>query len=462
MKLWGGRFEKGPAELFEQFSRSLDFDRDLLEADILGSKAYASALEQVGILTGDEKERIRQAFDKILLESSATDFFEGATDEDIHTFVIRKLGEKVGDLAGKIHTGRSRNEQVATDFRIWLRKEIRSTQQRLADVMQALLGFAKHEPNALLPGYTHLRRAQPILWSHYLLAYFEMFSRDWERFGAAYQSADVLPLGSGALAGSGFPFDRQAMARELGFARVSGNSLDAVSDRDFALDFLYAASVTMLHLSRLGEDWILYSSDEFGFLEMGEEVTSGSSLMPQKKNPDALELVRGKTGRVSGHLLSLMMTLKGLPLAYNRDLQEDKEPVFDTSVQLGGSLEITRLVIETTKTNAAAMESAADEGWSCATALAELLARKGVPFHRAHQIVGGLVLESVRTGKRPQDWTESELRQVASEFDGEAVQLLSARRTLENHVAPGGTAPGTVAESLRQAEKRLSEMRKPL
>ena len=460
MKLWGGRFEKGPAKLFERFSRSLDFDRELLEADILGSKAYASALEQVGILTGDEKERVRQAFNEILAVSSATDFFEGATDEDIHTFVIRKLGEKVGDLAGKIHTGRSRNEQVATDFRIWLQKEIRSTQERLADVMQALLGFAKREPNALLPGYTHLRRAQPILWSHYLLAYFEMFSRDWERFGAAYQSADVLPLGSGALAGSGFPFDRQAMARELGFSRISSNSLDAVSDRDFALDFLYAASVAMLHLSRLAEDWILYSSDEFGFLEMGEEVTSGSSLMPQKKNPDALELVRGKTGRVSGHLLSLMMTLKGLPLAYNRDLQEDKEPVLDAAVQLAGSLEIARLVIETTKINAATMQTAADEGWSCATALAELLARKGAPFHRAHQIVGGLVLESVRAGKQPQDWTESELRQVAPEFDGEAVQLLSARRTLENHAVPGGTAPATVTESLRQAEKRLAEMRK--
>ena len=462
MKLWGGRFEKGPAELFEQFSRSLDFDRELLEADILGSKAYASALEQVGILTKDEKERIRQAFDKILLESSATDFFEGATDEDIHTFVIRKLGEETGDLAEKIHTGRSRNEQVATDFRIWLRKEIRSTQGRLADVMEALLGFANQEPNALLPGYTHLRRAQPILWSHYLLAYFEMFSRDWERFGAAYQSADVLPLGSGALAGSGFPFDRQAMADELGFGRISSNSLDAVSDRDFALDFLYAASVTMLHLSRLAEDWILYSSDEFGFLEMGEEVTSGSSLMPQKKNPDALELVRGKAGRVSGHLLSLMMTLKGLPLAYNRDLQEDKEPVLDAAVQLAGSLEITRLVIETAKINAATMQTAADEGWSCATALAELLARKGVAFHRAHQIVGALVLESVRAGKQPQDWTQDELRQVAPEFDSEAVGLLSARRTLENHTALGGTAPGTVAESLRQAEKRLAEMREPL
>ena len=460
MKLWGGRFEKGPAELFEQFSGSLDFDRDLLAADVLGSKAYASALERVGILTADERERIRAAFDEILTESSAADFFEGATDEDIHTFVIRKLEEKAGDLAEKIHTGRSRNEQVATDFRIWLRKEIRSTQGRLADVMQALLEFAKREPDALLPGYTHLRRAQPILWSHYLLAYFEMFSRDWERFGEAFQSADVLPLGSGALAGSGFPFDRQAMARELGFSRISSNSLDAVSDRDFALDFLYAASVAMLHLSRLAEDWILYSSDEFGFLEMGEEVTSGSSLMPQKKNPDALELVRGKAGRVSGHLLALMMTLKGLALAYNRDLQEDKEPVFDTATQLAGSLEITRLVIETTKINAAAMERAADEGWGCATALAELLARKGVPFHRAHQIVGGLVAESVGAGKQPQDWTEDRLGQVAPEFDGEAVQLLSARPTLENHAVPGGTAPGSVAESLRQAERRLAEIRK--
>ncbi len=298
-----------------------------------------------------------------------------------------------------------------------------------------------------------------MLWAHYLLAYFEMFARDWERFEQAWQRADVLPLGSGALAGSGLPFDRDAIARDLGFGRISANSLDVVSDRDFALDFLYAASVTMLHLSRLAEDWILYSSEEFGFLELGDEVTSGSSLMPQKKNPDAFELVRGKTGRVCGHLQALMMTVKGLPLAYNRDLQEDKEPVFDAADHLAGSLDVTRLCVETAKVNAAPMEAAAEESWTCATELAEALSRKGVPFHRAHQIVGSLVLQSVRDGKRPSQWTAADLRAVAAEFDDESAELLKVRRAVENHTPPGGTAPKTVAKALDQAAKRLAAMR---
>jgi argininosuccinate lyase len=462
MKLWGGRFEKGPAELFERFSGSLDFDRRLLEADVVGSKAFASALERVGILTPEERDLIRDTFDGILADSSAPSFFDGATDEDIHTFVIRLLKERAGAVADKIHTGRSRNEQVATDFRLWVRGEIRANQSRLVELMAALVAFAQREPDALLPGYTHLRRAQPVLWAHYLLAYFEMFSRDFERLEDAYRRTNVLPLGSGALAGSGFPFDRQAIADELGFDRISANSLDVVSDRDFALDFLYAASVTMLHLSRLAEDWILYSSEEFGFIEPGDEVTSGSSLMPQKKNPDALELIRGKTGRVVGGLNALMMTIKGLPLSYNRDLQEDKEPVFDAADQLGGALEIARLCVDTTTIRAARMEAAADESWTCATELAEVLARNGVPFHRAHQVVGALVLESVRAGKKPQDWTAQDLKSVAPEFGEEAAQYLSARRALENHMPPGGTAPKRVAEALNTAEQRLTEMRRNL
>jgi len=460
MKLWGGRFEQGPAELFEQFSGSLDFDRKLLEADVIGSKAFASALTRVGIYTPEERDTVHRAFDQIIEESKSGDIFAGANDEDIHTFVIRKLGEKAGPLADKIHTGRSRNEQVATDFRLWTRTEIRAVQHLLTDLMTALVDFAKREPDALLPGYTHLRRAQPVMWAHYLLAYFEMFARDWQRFDDAYRRTDILPLGSGALAGSGFPFDRQAMADELGFSRLSANSLDSVSDRDFALDFLYAASVTMLHLSRLSEDWILYSSEEFGFLDMGDEVTSGSSLMPQKKNPDACELVRGKSGRVSGNLLSLMMTLKGLPLAYNRDLQEDKEPVFDAAAHLSGSLAVMKLTVETAAVHPDRMEAAADESWVSATALAEALSRKGVPFHRAHQIVGALVLESVRVGKKPQDWTTEQLQAVAPEFDDEARELLTARRALGNHVVPGGTASASVRNALDEAAKRLEQMQR--
>ncbi len=459
MKLWGGRFATGSDQLFEQFSSSLGFDQRLLEADVVGSKAFASALEKVDILSSDERDCIRTACDEILKESQAPNYFDNVDDEDIHTFVIRKLAEKVGELAEKIHTGRSRNEQVATDLRIWLREEIRDDRVRLTEIMQSLLSFARREPSAVLPGYTHLRRAQPVLWAHYLLAYFEMFERDWERLGIAFDRTNVLPLGSGALAGSGFPFDRQEMAEELGFASISRNSLDAISDRDFAIDFLHAASVTMLHLSRLAEDWIIYSSEEFSFIELDDKITSGSSLMPQKKNPDAFELVRGKVGPVVGNLTALMMTMKGLPLAYNRDLQEDKIPVFDAADHLAGSLEITRLSIDTATINTAAMETAANESWSCATELAEVLARNGVPFHRAHQIVGTLVLESLRVKKQPQDWTAEQLQYIAPEFGTDAVEFLSAKKALENHKLPGGTAPSVVLKSLEQAEERLANMR---
>lgn len=457
MKLWGGRFETGPAELFERYSGSLHFDQRLFEADVIGSIAYASALERVGILSSEERARIHAAFDAMRVASSEPGYFD-ADDEDVHTFVIRKLGEIVGPLADKIHTGRSRNEQVATDFRLWMKSAILDLQRSLEDLMRALLELAEREPRALLPGYTHLRRAQAVLFAHYLLAYFEKFGRDWERLQQALERTDTLPLGSGALAGSGFPFDREAMAADLGFTRISANSLDVASDRDFALDFLYAASVSMLHASRLAEDWILYSSEEFGFLDLGDEVTTGSSLMPQKRNPDALELIRGKAGRTCGHLQALMMTLKGLPLAYNRDLQEDKEGVFDAADQVSSSIEVLALCVRSAGIRPDAMKAAAEDGWVSATALAEILARNGVPFHRAHQVVGAIVLSSVKQGKRPRDWTLDELREFAPELDETALAALDPERALENHALPGGTAPGAVSEALVRAKSRLAEM----
>ena len=457
MKLWGGRFETGPAELFERYSGSLHFDRKLFEADVIGSKAFANSLCGVGILTASERERIHTAFDEMLESAEEPGYFD-ADDEDIHTFVIRKLGEAVGELADKIHTGRSRNEQVATDFRLWMKVTIRGVQARLEALMSSLLRLAERESDALLPGYTHLRRAQAVLFAHYLLAYFEMFQRDWQRMQQAFERTDVLPLGGGALAGSGFAFDREAMAADLGFAAISANSMDSVSDRDFALDFLYAASVAMLHASRMAEDWILYSSEEFGFLDMGDEVTSGSSLMPQKRNPDALELLRGKTGRVCGSLQSLMMTLKGLPLTYNRDLQEDKEGVFDSAVQLADSLAILALCVDTAQIRSQAMEQAAEEGWVSATALAEILARSGIAFHQAHQIVGSIVLASVRQGKRPSDWTLDELREFAPELGQQVLAALLPRNALENHQVPGGTATDRVKEALVAARERLEAL----
>jgi len=459
MKLWGGRFETGPSETFERFSGSLHFDKRLLEVDIRGSQAFARALERVGVLTSGERSVIIEAFEQMLAESRGTAFFDGATDEDVHTLVIRKLKERAGPVADKIHTGRSRNEQVSLDMRLWLREECDRVRALIVELAESLLNLAERYRDTVIPGYTHLRRAQAVLWPHYLLAYFEMLARDSERFAEARKRANVLPLGSGALAGSGFPFDRDAMARDLGFAAVSRNSMDVSADRDFVLDFLYAATATMLHLSRLAEDWILYSSEEFGWIELGDEVTSGSSLMPQKKNPDSLELIRGKSGRVVGCLNALLVTMKGLPLTYNRDMQEDKEPLFDAADQVSASLAMARVVADSVKLNPAPPKQAAAESWLVATDLAEALARSGVPFHQAHQTVGKLVLESLRQGKKPSDWTAEELAEFAPEFGTAMVRLLDPAEGMKSREIPGGTGPAAVAKALVEARARLVQMR---
>ncbi|MEK7406139.1 MAG: argininosuccinate lyase, partial [Acidobacteriota bacterium] len=356
-------------------------------------------------------------------------------------------------------TGRSRNEQVSLDVRLWLRQRIDAARASLLDLCDSLLALALRYPDAVIPGYTHLRRAQAVLWPHYLLAYFEMFARDWERLGEARARVNLMPLGSGALAGSGFPFDRDALARELGFDGATRNSMDVAADRDFVLDFLCAASLAMLHLSRLAEDWILYSSDEFGWLELGDEVTSGSSLMPQKKNPDSLELIRGKCGRVFGSLTSLFVTMKGLPLTYNRDLQEDKVPLFEAADDLAGSLEMARAVADSVRLRPERPAAAAEESWLVATDLAEALARAGTPFHRAHQLVGKLVLESVRQGKKPGDWSAAELAAFAPEFAPEMARLLDPREGMKTREIPGGTGPRAVARALEEARTRLAAMR---
>jgi argininosuccinate lyase len=461
MKLWGGRFATGPSEVFERFSGSLHFDRRLADADIRGSQAFARALERVGILNGGERQQIVDAFEAMREEARSPEFFAGANDEDVHTLIIRKLKERTGGLADKIHTGRSRNEQVSLDVRLWLREECDAIRALIAGLMESLLDLAGRYADAVIPGYTHLRRAQAVLWPHYLLAHFEMLARDWGRFGEARRRANVLPLGSGALAGSGFPFDREAMAQDLGFEGVTANSMDVSADRDFALDFLYAATVTMLHLSRLAEDWILYSSEEFGWMELGDGVTSGSSLMPQKKNPDSLELIRGKSGRVAGCLHSLMMTVKGLPLTYNRDMQEDKEPIFEAADQVSGSLEMARVVADSVTLTPARALRGVEESWVVATDLAEALARSGTAFHQAHQIVGSLVLESVRQGKKPADWTAADLVAFNPGFTADFARLLSPREGMKSREIPGGTGPESVAASILRARERLAAMRAP-
>ena len=459
MKLWGGRFESGPSEVFEDFSRSIQFDQKLVFADVKGSQAFARALGRQGILTSEETARLITAFAEIGEEAEGSGYFSDATDEDIHTFVIRKLHAKVGDLSSKIHTGRSRNEQVSLDIRLYLRACGEAIQAALVEWMEALLRLAEKYRDAVIPGYTHLRRAQAVLWPHYLLAYFEMFARDWERVTQAHARINMMPLGSGALAGSGFPFDREAIAEDLEFPGVTGNSMDVSGDRDFALDFLYACSLIMLHLSRLSEDWILYSSEEFDWMTLGDSVTSGSSLMPQKKNPDSLELIRGKCGRVFGDLTSLFITMKGLAMTYNRDLQEDKEPLFDAFHQTLGSLNMAKVVTDSVVLKPAVPAAATEESWVVATDLAEELARSGTPFHEAHQIVGRLVLESVKSGKKPSDWSGESLAAFAKEFQPGMARLLSPLEGMKSRSLPGGTAPETVANALRRATERLDGMR---
>ena len=466
MKLWGGRFDPArirarQAQQFEDFSRSLAFDRRLLFAELQGSGAWARALARVGIFSAREAQRVCAALESLATEARENPaFLDGAADEDVHTLVIRKVAERAGaGLADRLQTGRSRNEQVSLDLRIWLKDELRAALAALDLLLEALLEQAQRAPALPLPGYTHLRRAQPILWSHYLLAYFEMLARDRRRLERCYESTDVMPLGSGALAGSGLPVDRRALARELGFATLTANSLDAAADRDFLLEFLFAASCVFLHLSRLAEDWILYSSDEFGFLELAEEVSSGSSLMPQKKNPDALELIRGKSGRVLGHLVALATVVKGLPLSYNRDLQEDKEPVFDTAEQLRGALEMAATVVATVTLRPEAMKAAAG-GWSCATDLAEYLALRGVPFRQAHETVGRIVRASLAQRRPPQRWRLAELRKFHPAFRKDVLPMLQDARGITRRELPGGTGPRAVARALREAQQRLDGWKK--
>lgn len=459
VSLWGGRFAEGPSETFKRYSWSLHFDKRLLAADIRGSQAFARALERVGILTAEERAQLVTAFDSILADSASPAFFDGADDEDVHTLVIRKLKEEVGGLADKIHTGRSRNEQVSLDTRLWLRGEIDAVSARLGALLEVLVSLARRYPDAVIPGYTHMRRAQAVLWPHYLLAYFEMFSRDYERFQQARARVNMMPLGSGALAGSGFPFDREGIAQDLEFGGVTRNSMDVSADRDFVLDFLYASTVTMIHLSRLAEDWILYSSEEFGWLELSDTVTSGSSLMPQKKNPDSLELLRGKCGRVVGALNSLLVTMKGLPLTYNRDMQEDKEVLFDAMDTVQLSLDMARVVVESAVLRPEPPLRAAEESWVVATDLAEALARSGTPFHQAHKLVGRLVLHSVNNGKKPEDWTADELAAFDPAFTAGFVRLLSPAEGMKSREIRGGTGPNSVAAALDEAAQRLQALR---
>src|SRR5437016_8816896 len=396
--LWGGRFTGETDSGFAEFNRSFGFDRRLLAVDVRASVAHCDALVGANVLTRAEAQWIHAALQAILQRAQGDpDYFKDAA-EDVHSFVEARLIEIAGDLGRKLHTGRSRNDQVATDLRLWLRNKIDEIFSAVGRTQEALLDIAEAHLDLVIPGYTHLQRAQPILFAHWCLAYFEMMARDRERLSEVRKRVNVMSLGSAALAGTSYPIDREAVARALGFDSVSRNSLDAVSDRDFCIEFVSAASLIMIHLSRLAEDIILYSTAEFGFLELSDAVATGSSLMPQKKNPDSMELVRGKAGRVFGRLISLLTTMKGLPLAYNKDMQEDKEALFDVVDTLKACLGVTATVLGNVLVSEERGREAATQGYLNATELADYLARKGLPFREAHETVGRIVIHAIERG----------------------------------------------------------------
>ncbi len=455
MALWGGRFSTGPDEAFKQFNDSLPFDYQLAEQDIIGSVAWAGALEQVNVLSSDEHTKLVAALNELLEEVKADPQAVATSGaEDIHSHVEAALIEKVGDLAKKLHTGRSRNDQVATDFRLWCRDTADHLLDAIAQLKGEFVALAERELGTILPGYTHLQRAQPVLFSHWCMAYVEMLERDESRLQDAKARMNFCPLGSGALAGTAYPIDRQALAHGLGFTAATKNSLDGVSDRDFVLDLLSCASISMIHLSRMSEDLIFYNSGEAGFIELADNVTSGSSLMPQKKNPDALELIRGKTGRVFGAFSAMMMTLKALPLAYNKDMQEDKEGLFDAMPTWLACIHMAQACIKGVKVNGDKTLAAAKGGHANATELADYLVAKGVPFREGHHIVGVLVQLAISEGKTLEELSLEQYKSVNTVFEDDVYPVLEIDACIKARKALGGTSIEQVTNAVKEAKKK--------
>ncbi len=455
--LWGGRFTGKPDETFARFNNSFGFDRRLFSADVRASAAHAEGLFQAGILTRLESEKIKNGLYTLLKRADFDgDYFNDSDAEDVHSFIESKLIQLIGDTGRKLHTGRSRNDQVATAFRLWLREEIEEISRCARDLQTALIDAAERQQTAILPGYTHLQRAMPVLWAHWTLAYFEMFARDRERLDEAWRRTNILPLGSAALAGTSFEIDRESVARELGFQGVTANSLDAVSDRDFAIELVGACAILMMHLSRFAEDLILYASSEFQFIELSDAVSTGSSLMPQKKNPDALELIRGKAGRIFGHQTALLSMMKGLPLAYNKDMQEDKEAVFDTVDNVKICLQVAAIVLKNLRVNEQKTREAAAKGYLNATELADYLVHKNVPFRTAHDTVGKVVLHAISKNLELNDLELSDFRQFSEVIEADVFDALSLEQTLASKNQIGGTSPERVDEALNRAKRDLA------
>ena len=435
------------------YTTSISYDRRLYKEDIAGSIAHVKMLANQGILSSSDAEKIVSGLDVIFREIAEGLFPWKEELEDIHMNVEARLHEIIGSVAGRMHTARSRNDQVTTDLRLYVKSSIDTTLMGIKDLQKAILGQAEKNISVVMPGYTHLQRAQPVLLAHHLLAYFEMMERDKHRFQEALTRVDVMPLGSGALAGSPYPLDRNFVARELGFSRISSNSMDAVSDRDFVLDYMYASAVLMTHLSRLAEEMVLWSSEEFGFVRMGEDHSTGSSIMPQKRNPDFAELGRGRSGRVYGNLVGFLTTLKGLPLTYNRDLQEDKESLFDSVDTVQSTLEAFTGMLEDVCFDSDKMLEATDKGFMLATDLADYLVGKGLPFRESYDVVKALTTYAQTANKSFKQLSLAEYQQFSSLFENEVLKI-DLKSSLMARSVPGGTAPSKVKSELRRARKK--------
>jgi argininosuccinate lyase len=462
-KMWGGRFERGPDASFYEFERSWQFDRCLLPQELALDRAWARAIAAAGILTDDEARQIVAALDEIEVRAKTDSvWLDGSKAEDVHHFAETALIEKLGSLGAKLHTGRSRNEMVATEFRMYVKDAARGIGRAIGALASSIANQAENNIRVPMPGTTHMQHAQPLLLSHWLLAHGEAFLRDAERIAGAATRADLCPLGSGALAGCAFPLDRKALARDLGFAGITANSLDAVSDRDFALEFLFALTTLAMHLSRLAEDMVLFATPEFGFVQLPDEFSTGSSLMPQKKNPDAWELIRGKTGRIYGALFALLTTFKGLPSSYQRDLQEDKEALFDAHDQALATVEIAAATLAATKFNEARLQEASQDPTLVATELADYLVAFGVPFREAHEVVGKVLRAAEQEGKSIREMPLERLKEFSPAFGRDLGTVLTLESALARRAVAGGTAPGAVRAALEEFKARLAKLEEAL
>lgn len=454
-KAWAGRFTAPTDQSLEEFGSSIGFDKRLYKQDIEGTRAYAKALVKAKVLKQAEYAQISSALSKIEKDIADGKVKFSKQHEDVHMNIEMLLTEKVGEAGKKIHTGRSRNDQVVTDFRMYVRDEIVSVKALLKQFQKTLIKLADEYIDIAMPGYTHMQKAQPVLLSHHLLAYYQMFKRDSQRFDECLERVNILPLGSAALAGTGYEIDRKLIARELGFSAVSKNSMDAVSDRDFAIEFLSDCAVCMMHLSRLAEELVLWATSEFKFIELADEFSTGSSIMPQKKNPDVAELVRGKTGRVYGNLVAMLTVMKGLPLAYNRDMQEDKERVFDTVDTIKPSIMMMEKLLKTAIIKDVNMFSAAEKGCLTATDLADYLVRKGVPFRSAHEITGKIVRHCVETGRDLFQLSSKDYKKFCDKITEDIHDNLTVEASIARRNIAGGTARNQVALSIREAKEDL-------